>query len=333
MVATAIDEKSPYTAGHVQRVAEITEALAQEINASSTAPFADVVLRPDELKELRMAAWLHDVGKIVTPEHVIDKATKLETIFDRIELVRHRVELERKEREIAGLAARVRELEARCGEACVRSPEEAGDDDLSDDFAFLLQVNRGGEFLQDASIERIRGIGRRQVRTAHGDERLLTEDEMRNLSVRKGTLTDEEREIINNHVAVTIKMLDRLPFPKQYAGVPRYAGMHHEKLDGTGYPLGVGAAALPLQARILAVADVFEALTAADRPYKHGKKLSESMKIMGFMARDGHLDPDLCDLIVTSGFVERYAARVLPSHQRNAFEWKGKVYGRNFAQE
>src|SRR6185295_2250351 len=126
------------------------------------------------------------------------------------------------------------------------------------------------------------------------------------------TLTPEERIVINNHMVQTIGMLEALPFPRNLRRVPEYAGGHHEKMDGTGYPRGIFAGDMSIPARIMAIADVFEALTAQDRPYKLAKKLSETMRIMGFMKRDNHLDPDLFDLFVTSGVYREYAKKYLP---------------------
>jgi len=309
-IAAAIDEKSPYTGGHVANVAELTVGLAEAINRADTGRFAEVRFSEEELGELRMAAWMHDVGKVTTPEYVVDKATKLQTIFDRIEAVKTRLEVLKRDAEIARLKG-----EGDGAADLARYAEMA---------SFLEQVNTGGEFLADDKIERIREIGRLEYRM-NGERRpLLTDEEIENLSIRRGTLTGREREIINNHAALTIKMLEKLPFPKKLRRVPEFAGMHHEKLDGSGYPRGINAEKIPLQARILAVADVFEALTAADRPYSHGKKLSEAMRIIGFMVKDKHLDEDLCDLLVRSGLVQEYCHRKISERQRDYLEWRGE---------
>ena len=148
----------------------------------------------------------------------------------------------------------------------------------------------------------------------------LTEDEVHNLSIRKGTLTDAERKVINNHAEVSIKMLSQLPFSKTLKKVPEYAGGHHEKLNGEGYPNGLGAEQLPLQARIMAVADIFEALTAPDRPYREPMTLSQSLKIMGFMVKDEELDGKIVDLLKESGLVFTYADRELRKDQIDVTE-------------
>ena len=324
MVATAIDEKSSYTAGHVQRVMELTEALACEVNACRKGPLGRFSFDADQIRELRMASGLHDVGKIVTPEYIVDKATKLETRFDRIEVIRYRLELYRQENEIRCLKSRLASLE---GVEAETMAESGTGEDVESILTFLAEVNRGGEFLSEESLARIEEISSRVIHTACGEEPVLTKNEVDNLCVRRGTLTESERQIINNHISVTIKLLETLPFPLKLRNVPLYAGQHHEKPNGTGYPKGLCGEAISLQSRILAVADVFEALTAADRPYKHGKRLSESMHIMELMVKDGHLDGDICDLLAYSGVAARYAKKHLPPSQQTDFEWKGVAVG------
>lgn len=312
-IAAAIDEKSPYTGGHVRRVSELSMAIAVKINETREGPFAAVHFTGDQLKELRFAAWLHDVGKITTPEHIVDKATKLETVYDRIDALKTRFEVLKRDRQIAAMR--------RGGDG--GGTEASGAADLTDealrsietDLDFLMSVNAGGEFMADGMIERLREIaGRRWMKEGEWLP-LLTDDEVYNLSIRRGTLTDEERDIINNHAVMTYRMLSQLPFPKKLSRVPVYAASHHERLDGTGYPRGLKDAELPLQSRILALADIFEALTAADRPYKKGKTLSEALKIMGFMAKDRHIDKDLFDFFINEGIHLEYARRELQPHQ------------------
>jgi HD-GYP domain-containing protein (c-di-GMP phosphodiesterase class II) len=316
-IADAIDEKSPYTAGHILRVAEMTEQLAGEINRTETGPLAAVRFSDDEMAELRMAAWMHDVGKITTPEHIIDKATKLETIFDRIELVRCRVELLKKEAEIA-------DLKARLGDHSCPPPPAV--QELDDHLRFLEQVNGGSAYLTDEQVERIRTLAALEVPMNGRKVPFLDEDEVRNLLIRRGTLTGQERQIIENHVAFTSKILGSLPFPKKMRRVPLFAGMHHEKTDGSGYPQGLEGDEIPVQAKILTVADIFEALTASDRPYKRGKKLSEAMRILEILADKGQLDGSVCDLMVESGIVAEYAATILNDRQRDDFIWRGRKY-------
>lgn len=321
VIATAIDEKSPYTSGHVANVAELTLRIAEEINRTREGRFAGVSFSEDELAELKMAAWLHDIGKITTPEHVVDKATKLETIFDRIELVKTRIEIVKRDLVIKSLQEKLAGSEGGPPDA-VR--EMAQFDDL---LAFLEEVNVGGEYLSDEKIEKIKEIAGVNYQAGEGGAPLLKDEEVVNLTIRKGTLNDDERTIINDHVRLTQKMLANLSFPRKLKKVPDIAGMHHEKLNCSGYPNGLCGKEIPLAARILAVADIFEALTAADRPYKHGKKLSESVGILKMMVVENHLDEDICDLMIRSGVIRQYVKQRVDSRQHDDFEWKGERFG------
>jgi len=308
-IATAIDEKSPYTGGHVRRVAGLTMTIANKINGKKQGPFSSVIFSEDQMRELRMAAWLHDVGKITTPEHVVDKSTKLEKVYDRISDVKTRFELLKREYQLAM-------QENKNNKAGNSLEKMAGEiKTLDEEYQFLVQVNRGSEFIKDEMIERIKKIGKRKWRTNSQTLPLLTEDEIYNLSVRRGTLNDEERNIINNHAAVSYKMLSGLPFPKKMRHIADYAAAHHEKLDGTGYPLGLKADQLFLQSRIIAIADIFEALTAKDRPYKKGKTVVEALKIMELMVKDQHIDADLFELFIQEKIYEDYAKRELATQQ------------------
>jgi HD-GYP domain-containing protein (c-di-GMP phosphodiesterase class II) len=308
-IATAIDEKSPYTGGHVRRVAQLTMTIANKINEKKQGPFASVIFSEDQLRELRMAAWLHDVGKITTPEHVVDKSTKLEKVYDRIADVKTRFELLKLEYQMATQQTK--------NNKAANSPElmEREIRILEEEYHFLVQVNRGDEFIKDEMIERIKKIGKRKWRANSQTLPLLTEDEIYNLSVRRGTLNDEERIIINNHAALSYKMLSGLPFPKKMRHIADYAAAHHEKIDGTGYPLGLKADQLFLQSRIIAIADIFEALTAKDRPYKKGKNVAEALKIMEFMVKDQHIDADLFELFIQDEIYKDYANRELSPQQ------------------
>ncbi|MFZ3116270.1 MAG: HD domain-containing phosphohydrolase [Syntrophales bacterium] len=322
MIASAVDEKSPYTGGHIKRVADLTLSIAASINCATEGPYARVSFDEKAVKELRMAALLHDIGKITTPEYVVDKATKLQTIHDRIEILKTRFEVLKRDREITALKGRIEELEANAprkrpapvetGHAA--APEE-NFSELTSDLNLLLSANTGDEFMAEETIVRIKEISTRTW-TADGQTLpLLTENELDNLTIQRGTLTEAEREIINKHALVTYKMLSKLPFPRQLRNVARYAAAHHEKLDGAGYPFGLKGEEIPLQARIMALADIFEALTAKDRPYRVGKTLAEALKIMSFMAKDGHLDKDLFDLFLKEKIYLDYALNELSPQQ------------------
>jgi hypothetical protein len=242
----------------------------------------------------------------------MDKATKLESIHDRIELVETRFAIACQEVETnywKDIAQNTDTPEVLKGKRDTTLKE------LEDDLAFLKTANTGGEFIRDEDRERIQGIGRKVCMQNGKETPLLSENEVYNLIIARGTLTNEERLIINGHMVETIKMLQALPFPRNLRRVPEYAGGHHEKMDGRGYPKGIFAGDMSIPARIMAIADVFEALTAADRPYKKGKTLSEAIKIMGFMKKDNHLDPQLFDLFITSGVYKDYAQRFLPDNQ------------------
>ena len=302
MIAAAIDAKSPYTGGHCKRVPVLTEMLAKAACEAREGPLADFDLDEEQWYELHIAAWLHDCGKVTTPVHVMDKSTKLESIRDGMETVRARFEALKRETELEHLRAG----------GVPDAPELAQAlAELDADLAFLEASNLGGEFLSDEACARIRAIGSRRWRCGTEHRPLLTDDEITNLSVVRGTLTREERLVINGHMVQTVKMLESLPFPRDLRRVPEYAGGHHETMDGSGYPKGLYAGDMSIPARVMAIADVFEALTANDRPYKRGKTLSESMEIMGRMKQRNHLDPELFDLFVRRGVYRRYAQQFL----------------------
>jgi HD-GYP domain-containing protein (c-di-GMP phosphodiesterase class II) len=317
LIATAIDQKSPYTGGHCARVPALTEMLAQAAIRASEGPFKTFDLSEDEQFELHVAGWLHDCGKITTPEYVVDKSTKLETIYDRIHTVDVRFEVLKRDAEIAFHRA----LAAGGDPAELTARLEAELAALEDDRAFLREANIGGEYLDPAKVDRIARIARRRWRGPDGVERdLLSEEEVYNLSISRGTLTAEERQVMNEHMSVTIQMLAQLPFPKGLRRVPEYAGGHHEKMDGTGFPRGLRREQMSIPARMMAIADIFEALTAADRPYKKAKTLSDSMAIMARMRDAGHIDPELFELFVTSGVYLEYARRFLKPEQIDAVD-------------
>ncbi len=305
LIANAIDAKSPYTGGHCTRVPIITEMLAKAACDAGDGPLSDFKLDDDGWYELRIAAWLHDCGKVVTPIHVMDKATKLEVIHDRIHDVRARFEIARRDIEIARL-----KLAPGSDAQHTNLTNELAQ--LDADLKFLEVANIGGEFLPPDKQARIRDIGRRQIVIGGLVQPLLSPEETEHLCISRGTLSEEERLIINGHMVQTIVMLEALPFPRNLRRVPEYAGGHHEKMDGTGYPKGIWGGDMSIVARMMAVADVFEALTAQDRPYKKAKTLSETMKIMAFMKKDNHLDPVLFDFFITSGVYRKYAEQYLP---------------------
>jgi HD-GYP domain-containing protein (c-di-GMP phosphodiesterase class II) len=320
-IATAIDAKSPYTGGHIRRVTELTMKIARLINEVEEGPLADIELTDDELEELRIASWLHDVGKITTPEHVADKAYKLETIFNRIDLIKTRFELIMKEREIKYLKDRIEWMQNKnSDEAALKKLETSYQNDLKilkEEEKFLEKCNLPNEFLEDEKVERLIQIGEKLYTENGSLNKYLSKDELENLLIRKGTLTEKERKIIENHVVMSMKILKNLPFPKKLARVPEYAGGHHERLDGTGYPNGLKGDQLPLQARIMAIADIFESLTAKDRPYKKPMKLSQTTKILYELGDQNKIDRDILDAFIKSGLYKQYAEKELNPEQND----------------
>ena len=318
-IATAIDEKSPYTGGHIRRVTELTMMIANKINETKKGKFADVTFSEDELEELRIATWLHDVGKITTPEYVADKATKLETIFDRISLINTRFDLIIAETENEFLKKKLKLLgKGKTKKEDLQKLEEKFKEDIKSlqaEKSFIEKCNTPGEFMSDDKLQLLDIIGKKTFQNDSKEHHYVSEEELKNLQIRKGTLTDEERKIIENHVVMSIKILEKLPFPKKLAHVPEYAGGHHEMIDGSGYPKGLKGDQLPLQARIMAIADIFEALTAKDRPYKKPMKLSQTSKILSSLRQDNKIDPDIYDLFINSNLYKEYAKKELSKEQ------------------
>ncbi|MBF0611426.1 MAG: GAF domain-containing protein [Magnetococcales bacterium] len=366
LIAAAIDAKSPYTGGHCERVPELARLLAEAACKSDKATFADFQMNEDELREMHIASWLHDCGKVTTPEYVVDKATKLECIHNRIHEVRTRFEVLHRDAVITYLKGVLANL---------GTPEELQESldqhlaTLQEEFAFIARCNVGGEFMAAADKERVKQIGSRRWHRYFDDslglshmelkrkkavnpessteetllsdklehiiprerdtherdaimgirmscpENLYNMGELYNLCIERGTLTYEERYKINEHVVQTLAMLEQLPFPEGMTRVPEFAGAHHETMIGTGYPRQLKREEMSIPARIMAIADVFEALTATDRPYKEPKTLSQSIKIMSFMKKDGHIDPDLFDIFLQQGVYLSYAHKYLEPFQ------------------
>lgn len=365
LIAQAIDDKSAYTAGHCNRVPELGLMLAEAAEKSQSDHFKDFKFEnDDERREFRIAAWLHDCGKITTPEHIVDKGSKLEANYNRIHEVRTRFEVLWRDAEIAALR---KQLEGTLSTQQIVDELAATKQQLQDDFAFIATSNVGGEFMSDDKVARIRSIAettwtrnfddqlglspiealnRTPSSTLPATEPLLSDKpehivkrdrplefdpkhkikmdvpehlynlgEVYNLSIARGTLTAEDRFKINEHMLGTIKMLENLPFPKELSRVPRYASTHHETLKGTGYPRKLTAEELSIPERILVLSDIFEALTAADRPYKKAKPISVAVDIMHKMALDEHIDIELFRLFLTSGTHVRYAEEYLKPEQ------------------
>jgi HD-GYP domain-containing protein (c-di-GMP phosphodiesterase class II) len=302
VINAAIDDKSPYTGGHCERVPALTMMLAEAVNRCNNGPLKDFHMTDRDRYELKIAGLLHDCGKVTTPVHVVDKATKLQTIFDRIELIDTRFEVLKRDARLAfgdSVQLKQRLLE------------------IEDDRNFLRHSNIGGEGMKDGDIERVRQIATkyRWCDPSGAETAFLSNEEVTNLTIRAGTLTKEERQIINHHIEVTIQMLEALPWPKHLSNVVEYAGGHHERMDGKGYPKGLTRDQMSVQARCMGIADIFEALTARDRPYKKGKTLSEALTILGKFKLNGHIDPDLFDVFMWEKVYEKYAQDFMPPEQ------------------
>lgn len=361
VIAGAIDTKSPFTGNHCQRVPVLTESIVTAASNSDLPAFKDYQLTVDEQEALHIASWLHDCGKVTTPEYIVDKATKLETIYNRIHEVRTRFEVLKRD-------AQIEAYQQHFGELPESQQMKLRDEwqQLDDDFAFVAHMNEGKEFLSEEHKTRLKqiasktwlrtldsslGLGHEELKR-HNEEQaqlpvtetLLTDKpwhklpwlldktnderfnlkaeqyendlgEVYNLCIERGTLNTEERFIINDHIIETIRMLESLPFPSNLKDIPLIAGSHHEKLDGRGYPQGLDETEIPLAGKAMAIADIFEALTSSDRPYKKAKTLSESLKIMSFMVKDRHLDAELFALFLNSGIYLDYAKQFLAPEQ------------------
>jgi HD-GYP domain-containing protein (c-di-GMP phosphodiesterase class II) len=375
LMANAIDAKSPYTGGHCDRVPRLAGMLVDRMAQDSTGPYAGFSLSEEERYEFHLAAWLHDCGKVTSPEHIIDKATKLEAIYNRIHEVRMRFEVLWRDAEIAALQDQLAGGDA----VALQTKKTQTQAQLRDDFAFVARCNVGGEFMADADLERLRalanvgwtryfdrrlGLSGEETRRAgsaaenlpvqeallsdrpdhvvawgehkpavekddplnvHGFDMALPPyaqnmGELYNLGIRRGTLTDEDRFKINDHIVQTLIMLRSLPWPEHLARVPEIAATHHEKLDGKGYPRKLPGEQLTIADRVMSIADIFEALTAADRPYKSPKTLSESLRIMAFMAKDQHIDTELFRYFLHSSLWQDFANEFMLPQQRDAVD-------------
>ena len=329
LINSAIDEKSPYTGGHCQRVPVLTMLLAEAVSETKDGPLRDFHMSEKDRYELKIAGLLHDCGKVTTPVHIVDKATKLESIFDRIQLIDTRFEVIKRDAELEALRKKHNFLEQKMRMEAAEEDKRLRDRlrQLDDDRKFLHACNIGGERMRDEDVDRVRRIGQYRWRDFAGHEaQFLSEDEVKNLTIRSGTLTEEERKVINHHIVATIRMLEALPWPKHLTKVPEYAGGHHERMDGKGYPKGLTREQMSVQARCMGIADIFEALTAKDRPYKKGKTLSESLEILGRMKLNHHVDPDLFDIFVRRKVYRRYAEMFLDAEQIDAVD-ESKIPG------
>lgn len=317
VIASAIDAKSPQTGAHCRRVPDATLMLAQAASDSNFPGLEGFSMSDKDMYELKTAAWLHDCGKVVTPHHIVEKSTKLQTISDRIDSVTQRFDILARDITIQKLELQLEATRKNTvPDAQVLDQYDQKLNALAQDQAFLKKANKGGEFMQDADIDHIHLLAKLEWKGMDGQRHsLLNDDEVANLCIRKGTLNPEERQIMEDHMVHTLNMLEQLPFPRHLQQVTEYAVGHHERMDGTGYPRGLTREQLSIPARIMGIADVFEALTAPERSYKHPMSLSQSLAIMGRMVQDQHLDPDLFSVFVHKEVYLAYAHRHLQPEQ------------------
>jgi HD-GYP domain-containing protein (c-di-GMP phosphodiesterase class II) len=318
VMATAIDEKSPVTGGHIRRVANLTMVMAEVVHAKKEGVFEKNNFSPEKFYELRIAAWMHDIGKVTTPVEVIEKAKKLQTIFDRIHHVDARMKYIIQAAKMDGMKNKIKLLENKSSLEEVASSEEEVQqkiETLQDIRKFILQCNEPGEFLEDEKITRLEDIQKMTFIDIDGTEtNYLTMDELKNLSIRKGSITEEERQIMQNHASITLDMLHKIPFTKKLKNIPHFAGAHHECLDGSGYPLGLKEEEIPFEGKLMAVTDIAEALTASDRPYKKAMPLEKVYSILRSMAENRQLDHDLVELFINDEIYPKYLEKHKSDH-------------------
>ena len=313
VMATAIDEKSPVTGGHIRRVANLTLTMAEFINEHEDGIFKEKKFSPDQMYELRIAAYMHDIGKVTTPVEIVEKAKKLQTIFDRIHYVRLRMDYIIQKVKLEGQQIKINLLES----GAVKTEVEKVEADLNNKIeelkeirSFINKCNEPGEFLEDETLERLKEISQRTYLDNEGEEQpFLTEDELLNLSIRRGSITETERKKMQDHAAVTLRMLNQIPFTKKLKNIPNFAGAYHEFINGNGYPLGLKGDQIPFEGRLMAVTDIAEALTASDRPYKKAMPLETVYRILRSMSEKGELDNDLVELFIDKEIYKLYQAK------------------------
>ena len=308
LVVDALDKKDPVTGGHCNRVPLLTMMIAEHIN-SDTMKYKNNQFSDDEMDELFVAGWLHDFGKVATPDHIMNKSTKLQGLYDKIDQVKLRFEILKRDIELNFYKNKLSNIDNNTEELDAQLKQ------VNEDFKFLQASNIGGEFMSEELQNRVHDIAKQKIELDNKFCSILNEKEVDFLTIKKGTLSKEDRQIMENHVSLSYELLDKLPYPDHLKQVPFYAGCHHEKLNGGGYPNGYSGDELPLQARIIAIADVFEGLTAPDRPYKEPYKLSKALNILKYMVNDGEIDPDLFKLLITKKLYLKYANEHLNSNQ------------------
>ena len=310
VMATAIDEKSPVTGGHIRRVAELTLTMAEVIHDLDEGHFKDKTFSPDQMYELRIAAYMHDIGKVTSPVEIVEKAKKLQTIFDRIQYVRLRMAYISQKIELEGQEAKIKILQNGSSPEKLNSIEKETLEklmEIEEIQRFINKCNEPGEFLDDEILVRLKEVSEKTYIDDAGEQQpFLTADELVNLSIRRGSITEKERQKMQGHAAVTLKMLKQIPFTKKLKNIPDFAGAHHEFLNGKGYPLGLKGDEISFEGRLMAVTDIAEALTASDRPYKKAMPLETVYRILRSMVEGGELDPNLVELFIEKEVYKTY---------------------------
>ena len=310
VMATAIDEKSPVTGGHIRRVADLTLTMAEVIHNHDEGAFKDRKFSPDQMYELRIAAYMHDIGKVTSPVEIVEKAKKLQTIFDRIHYIRLRMDYIIQKVKLEGQQKKIELLERKADLAEIKKVElksEKQIQEMEDIRLFINKCNEPGEFLEDETLDKLKEISLRTYLDNEGQQQpFITEDELLNLSIRRGSITDAERKKMQDHAAVTLKMLKQIPFTKKLKNIPSFAGAHHEFINGKGYPLGLKGDEIPFEGKLMAVTDIAEALTASDRPYKKAMPLETVYRILRSMAKNGELDNDMVELFINEEIYKTY---------------------------
>ncbi len=313
---SAIESRDPTTSGHSFRVANLTVALAEVVDRAGIGEFEHIKFSRDEMKEIRYASLLHDFGKVGVREEVLVKAKKLYPA--QMELIKQRFQFVKRSMQVESLQSRLDFVLQRGRERYLKNLPEF-ENTMAQQMAeldiFFQTILKADEptVLPEGSFDRLVDIAARHYLDVENDEYpLLTQDEVRLLSIRKGSLDDSERQQIESHVVHTYKFLEQIPWTKEIKSIPAIARGHHEKLNGLGYPYKLSAPEIPIQTRMMTISDIFDALSASDRPYKRAVTLERALEILGFAVKDGEIDPSLFNLFRDAKVFEKWKVEPYP---------------------
>ncbi|UMZ74962.1 HD family phosphohydrolase [Natranaerofaba carboxydovora] len=308
VMVTAIENKTPYNASHTEKVSKLAVKLAKAVHNSNKEPFGDEFFEEDRLKQLEMSGWLHDIGKVSIPLSVMNKKTRLDEsltlVLTRINLAKEQAQKEKieelitKNRDADDANLDAKKIQKECQAVIEKYDKILETIKAADNPDNFIDEDKKNELIEIANIKYKDETGEKKP--------LLTEEDLECLTVSKGTLTEDEKNIMQQHVDITEKILSKIPFTKKLSKVQEFSCMHHESLDGKGYPKGLEEEDIPLEARILAIADIYDALTASDRPYKKGIPVEKALNIMKSMVEEKKLDKDLYELFVEEKIYESY---------------------------